>query len=103
MFFLQLSGAAIFVSVSESVLSNRVINYISQYVPGVDAARVALAGATSFRDLVPAEYVDGIVREYNEALTQVFEIAVVMACLTAVGSLAMEWRSVKEGKMEVGA
>ena len=103
MFFLQLCGAAVFVSVAESVLSNRVINYISQHVPNVDAAQVALAGATSFRGLVPAEYVSGIVREYNEALTQVFEIALVMACLTTVGSLAMEWRSVKGKKMEVGA
>ena len=103
MFFLQLFGAAVFVSVGNSVLTNRLISYISRHVPGVDAAEVALAGATSFRSLVPAEYVAGVVQEYNTALTQVFEIALVMACLTTLGSLAVEWRSVKGKKIEIGA
>ena len=103
MFFLQLFGAAVFVSVGESVLTNRVISYISRHVPGVDAAEVALAGATSFRSVVPAEYVPGIVQEYNTALTQVFEIALVMACLTTLGSLAMEGWSVMGKKLDVGA
>ncbi|KAM0795927.1 major facilitator superfamily, partial [Usnea florida] len=103
MFFFQLFGAAVFVSVGESVLTNRVISYISRHVPGVDAAEVAMAGATSFRSVVPAQYVRGIVQEYNMALKQVFEMALVMACLTTLGSLAVEWRSVKGKKMEVGA
>ena len=71
-------------------------------MPGVDAVEVAMAGATSFRSVVPAEYVPGIVQEYNTALTQVFGIALVMACLTTLGSLVVEWRSAKGRKIEVG-
>ena len=103
MFFLQLFGAAVFVSVGESVLTNRLVNYIGQHVPGVSAEDFAAAGATNFRSIIPEEYLPGVIREYNTALTQVFEIAVVMACLTAIGSLAMEWKSVKVKKIQGGA
>ena len=72
-------------------------------MPGVDAAQIAAAGATSFRSTIPEEYLPGVVEAYNAALTQIFEIALVMACLTTIGSLAMEWRSVKGKKIEVGA
>ena len=72
-------------------------------MPGVDAAQIAAAGATSFRSTIPAEYLPGVVEAYNAALTQIFEIALVMACLTTIGSLAMEWKSVKGKKIEVGA
>lgn len=93
--FMQLFGAAVFVSVGQSVLTNRLVSYISRVVPGVDAAAVASTGATNLQRAIPPEYLPGVVQVYNHALTQIFELVLVMACLTSIGSLAMEWRSVK--------
>ena len=99
-FFLQLFGAAIFVSVGEALMNNRVVTYIAHNVPGVDAAAATQAGATSLGAVIPAQYIAGVVAEYNTALTQIFVIIVVMACLTFVGSAAIEWKSVKNKKQE---
>ena len=103
MIFLQLFGAAIFVSVGESVLTNKLVSYISRNVPGVDAVAAAGAGATNIRKVVPAEYLFGVLQVYNDALTQVFKIVLVMACLTTIGSVAIEWRSVKDKPTEIVA
>jgi MFS family permease len=101
--FMQLFGASIFVSAGDSVLTNRVVNYISQNIPGVDAVAAANAGATNIRNIIPAENLHGILQVYNDAITQVFEIALVMACLTTIGSAAMEWKSVKGKKLDMAA
>lgn len=97
-FFLQLFGAAIFVSVGEAVVTNKVVTYISNHVPGVDSRAVTASGATNLSNVIPKQYLNGLIREYNDALTQVFLIIVVMACLTTIGSIAVEWKSVKAEK-----
>lgn len=101
--FMQLFGAAVFVSVGESVLTNKLVSYIGQVVPGVDAVAVASTGATNLQNVIPPEYLHGVIEVYNHALTQVFEIVLVMACLTIIGSLAMEWNSVKGKQVEMSA
>ncbi len=103
MIFLQLFGAAMFVSVGESVLTNRLVSFISRNVPSVDAVAAVGAGATNIRNVIPAESLHGVLQAYNDALTQIFEIVLVMACLTAIGSVAMEWRSVKGKSTEIMA
>lgn len=100
--FMQLFGAAIFVSVGESVLTNKLISYISRVVPGVDAVAVASTGATNLQNVIPSQYLHGVLLVYNNAVTQIFVLVTVMACLTSVGSVAMEWKSVKGKKTETG-
>lgn len=101
--FMQLFGAAIFVSVGESLVTNRLVSYISRTVPGVDAVAVASSGATNIQHAIPAEYLQGVIQTYNEGLVQVFKLVLAMACLTSIGSVAMEWKSVKEKKPEAAA
>ena len=100
MIFMQLFGAAVFVSVGESVLINRLVSHISQVMPGLDAVKVAISGATNLQNVIPPEFLPGVIVVYNDALTQVFQIVLVMACLTTIGSVAMEWKSVKEKPTE---
>lgn len=101
--FMQLFGAAIFVSVGESVLTNKLVSYISRVIPDVDAAAVASTGATSLGTVIPAQYLHGVLEVYNYALTQIFVLVLVMACLTVIGSAAMEWRSVKGKQVAMAA
>ena len=96
--FMQLLGASIFISVSESVLTNKLISYISQHIPGVDPTAVARSGATELQNLIPPAYLPGAIQAYNDGVVQIFKIALVLACLTSIGSVAMQWRSVKEEK-----
>lgn len=101
--FMQLFGAAIFVSVGESVLTNKLVSYISANVPGVDAVSIASTGATNIRNAIPPQYLAGVIQVYDTAITQIFILVTVMACLTLIGSVAMEWKSVKGKKIEMGA
>ena len=101
--FMQLFGAAVFVSVGESLLTNKLVSCISQVVPGVDAVAVASAGATNIQNFIPPEYLHGVILVYNDALMQVFKLVTAMACLTSIGSLAMEWKSVKEKQTQTSA
>lgn len=74
----------------ESVLTNKLVSYINQNVQGVDAVAALSAGATNIRKVIPAEYLHVVLQAYNNALTQVFEMVLVMACLTTIGSVALE-------------
>ena len=97
MFFGQNVGGALFVSVGQNVLSNRLAKSLSQ-VAGVDPAAVVNAGATNLRAMVPPQTLDAVLKDYGNALTNVFYVAVAVSCLSLVGALCMEWESVKGRK-----
>lgn len=94
MFFSQLLGGAIFVSVGQNVLNNELSKRLSS-LPGFDAEKVQSSGATSLTNL-PDSIKPKVLREYNESLRKVFQVGLIMACLSIFGALLMEWRSVKE-------
>jgi hypothetical protein len=100
--FMQLFDAAILVSVRESVLTNNLVSSISQVVPGVDAVAISSSGATNIKNAVREEYLHGVIQVYNDGLVEVFKLVLVMACLTSIGSSAMEWKSVKEKQTDGG-
>ena len=52
------------------------------------------SGATS---LLPAALKTTVLVAYNESLRQLFRVGLILACVTMLGALAMEWRSVKKG------
>ncbi len=94
MFFSQLLGGAIFISVGQNVLDNQLIQRLSS-VPGFSPAFIKNSGATSFTDL-PDGIRQTVLLAYNEALRTVFQVGLVLVCLTIFGALALEWRSVKK-------
>lgn len=51
-------------------------------------------GATQLRSYVPEQYVAQTVVAYNQALVKTFYAALVVACLSALGTVGMEWKSV---------
>jgi hypothetical protein len=64
-------------------------------VPSVDPSIVLRAGATSLKDAVAPAVVDAVIFVYNQALVSAFYVATVAACLSVVGTLAIEWKSIK--------
>jgi hypothetical protein len=98
--FIQTFGGALFVSVSQNVFTNRLVSGLLEEARGFDSSMILRLGATTLKKAVPPEYLPGVLIAYNRALTQTFYVAVAMSCLTVIGSLSLEWKSVKEKKVE---
>ncbi|MCJ1396364.1 MFS sugar transporter [Xylographa bjoerkii] len=101
--FSQTLGGAIFVSVAQSIFTNKLLSGIIATVPSVDPALVLATGATSLQSAVSPKDLPGVLLAYNGALDQVFYIAVAMATLSTFGALGMEWKSVKGKKVDAMA
>lgn len=95
MFFAQWLGGAVFVSVGQNVLSNKLVEGL-RVLPGFDIGWVTESGATDLRHVVPEKALGIVLEVYNGALTRTFDIALAMSCAAIVGALAMEWKSVKK-------
>jgi hypothetical protein len=94
--FFQNFGPAIMLSAGNNVLNERLLEYIGALgIEGLDTVAVVKTGATAIRTLVPAEHLGSVVGAYNMALRKTFEVALIMSCLSLVGAVFMEWKSVK--------
>ncbi len=103
--FLQTLGGALFVSVGQTVFAGRLgrrLAAVAADVPGLDPAAVLASGATDLQHAMPPEYAPAIVRAYSDSLAGAFLVAAGLAAASAFGSLAVEWKSVREKKTGVG-
>ncbi|ESZ95339.1 DHA14-like major facilitator [Sclerotinia borealis F-4128] len=100
--FCQTLGGALFVSIGQNVFTNKLSQNLAHYVPDLNPAVVLSTGATSIQQNIDPEFLAGVTISYNDALTQSFLVAAVMAALTIIGSLAIEWKSVKGKNIEMG-
>lgn len=99
--FAQMFGGALFVSVAENRFTNTLIGGLEK-IPGIDATAVVSKGATQIGSLITDPDVLHEVRVvYNGALTKAFQVALIMSCLSVLGTIGMEWKSVKGKKVEV--
>lgn len=101
--FVQTLGGALFVSIGENIFTNKLVQNLAKYAPSIDPKIVLSTGATSIQSTIDKAQLPGVTLAYNNALVQSFLTAAVMAALTIVGSLTIEWRSVKGKKIEMGA
>ncbi|KAJ9148806.1 DHA14-like major facilitator [Coniochaeta hoffmannii] len=101
--FMQTLGGALFVSVSQNVFTNKLVQYVREYVPGLDPAVVLGTGATAIQHTIRPDQLAGVTQAYSDALTQTFIVFVAMGTLSIVGALVIEWKSVKGKKIEMAA
>ncbi|KAJ7075565.1 major facilitator superfamily domain-containing protein [Mycena belliarum] len=99
--FMQTLGGALFVSVGQNVFTNKLVSGLASNVPGVNPSIVLNAGATSLRSAVDAQSLPAVLEVYNQALVSAYYVSVAMACLSIVGALAIEWRSIKGKNIEM--
>ncbi|GAP89073.1 putative MFS aflatoxin efflux [Rosellinia necatrix] len=95
MFFSQILGGAIFVSVGQNVLNNQLVQRLAG-IPGFSPRLIQSGGATSLIDSFPNEYRHDVLVAYNESLRTVFRVGLVLATVSVLGAASMEWRSVKK-------
>lgn len=65
-------GGALFVSLGQTVLINRLPPALAKYLPQVSPQAVINAGATNARGSVPESVLPDLILAYNQAITQVF-------------------------------
>ena len=103
MMFTNQFGGALFISVAQSIFTNRLLSGLAKAVPNLNPGIVLATGATSLKDAIDPRYLGAVLVVYNRAITNTFYISVAMASLSIIGALAMEWKSVKGKKVEAVA
>ena len=96
-------GGALFVAVGQNLFTNHLAANLATDVPILNPDIVLKTGATSLRDTVGSESLDGVLLAYNDALVTTYYVAVAMASLSIIGALGMEWKSVKGKKIDAAA
>ena len=95
--FCSLLGGALFTSVAKNRFSNALISNAaaSPELRNIDPTVLSNAGATELSSLVPASALPALLTAYNGAVTQTFEVALILGCLTVLAIPFMQWISVK--------
>lgn len=96
-FFMQQLGGSIFLSVSQNIFSNALVNRLSG-VANLDTETIVNTGATNLRTIVPASELSVVVDAYSYSLTRVFVMAAALSAVMILGPLALEWKSIKNDK-----
>lgn len=98
--FVQTLGASIWLAVSQAVFENRLLADLRgvDLGPTLQPADLLNIGATNVANVVPAAALPAVLNAFDNALSRTYLLATAMAATTMVGSLAMEWKSVKKSK-----
>lgn len=96
-FFGQTLGGAIFISVAQNVFTNKLKDGL-MLIKGLDVPLVLDTGATDIRNVVPTQLLGEVLVEFNGALMDALRVGLAMACLSILGALCIEWRSIKNGE-----
>ncbi len=95
MLFAQSFGPAVAVAIAQVLFTNQLSTNLGGLVPGLSRANIENNGLTEIVMSVPPAKVRGVLVGVDESLIQTWYLVVGLACATMVGSLLIEWRSVK--------
>lgn len=100
--FVQTMGGALFVSVGQTVFTNKLVSELAAKVPGLDPTQVLAAGATNLQHTLSPDLIPAVILSYSNALTTAFIVGTALCAFTIFGSVTIEWKSVKGKNVEVG-
>jgi MFS family permease len=95
MLFTNTLFGAIFVSVGQNVLDSQLISRLAG-ISSVSSEEIQTAGVTGVLTVIPPQDHAAALGAYNDSLRTCFEVALILACISIIGGLTMEWRSVKK-------
>lgn len=99
--FLQILGGPLFVAVAQNIFARELIgNLEALNIPDFSSSDVINGGATSIRAMVSESSLANVLVAYNDALVKVFQLSLVLGCLSMIGALGIEWKSVKAKKAD---
>lgn len=96
--FAQNFGPALFVSIAQTIFTNQLEHNLHHLAPEMNATSIANMGLSDLKSHVSPENLGKVLLGFDHSLMQTWYLAVGLTCTTMIGSLAMEWRSVKQKK-----
>ncbi|KAK4494670.1 hypothetical protein PRZ48_014026 [Zasmidium cellare] len=94
--FGQSMGPAVFISMAQVIFTNLLSSGLRDVVPGLSPKFIEERGLGDIASSVPAAQRGLVLSRIDESLTHTWYLSVALACTTVVGSLLVEWRSVKQ-------
>jgi MFS family permease len=96
--FAQQFGPALFLLAAQSIFTSRLSTNLHDLAPRWNATTIEAMGLTDLKNQIGADDLGAVLTGIDTSLAQTWYLAVGLTCLTMVGSVAMEWRSVKDKK-----
>ena len=87
----QTLGGVVSLSVSKAIFSGVLSSSVAKQIPTADRSLVLDTGATNFRGVVPAEFLDRFLKLYNDAIVKTWYFCLALACVSVLGAAGMEW------------
>ena len=101
-YFSQSLGGSIAVSIGSNIFNNGLISGLeAAKIPNLDPSAIVNAGATELRSIVSQQDLPIVLEIYNTAVMGAFKVALAFACVSIVGAVGMEFRSVKKAKKSI--
>lgn len=91
-------GGTVFVSVCQTILSSTLQSQLAQQIPGLDVSAIVHAGATDLAKLIPTDKLPLFHIIYNQAIVNVWYVALGVSAFAFMASWFVEWKSVKGQK-----
>ncbi|KAJ6115716.1 hypothetical protein N7523_006133 [Penicillium sp. IBT 18751x] len=98
--FTQEIGGIVALSIAQNMFTNRLTRNLTREVPGLDPQIVLNHGALGIKNIVTEGQTAGVKSAYNEAIIDVYYLALALTCLTVVCAVLIEWKSVWKEKKE---
>lgn len=96
--FSQTFGGAIFITVANVILTNKLRDELVDRLPHLDAQRIIDAGAAGVRDVVPQVDLPGALASYAKAVDAVFYLAVAASVAMFFTSWGIGWKDIRKKK-----
>lgn len=94
--FGQSMGPAVFISVAQVIFTNLLSTSLQVVVPGLSPKFIEEHGLGDIANGVTGSQRGLVLNGIDQSLTHTWYLAVALGCTTVVGSLLVEWRSVKQ-------
>ncbi len=101
MLFSQTLFGAIFASVGQNVLDSQLVKRLAG-ITSITGEQIQTAGVTGLFEIIPPEHHTAALKAYNDSLRVCYQVALIVTCLSILGAVFMEWRSVKDNKGNAG-
>lgn len=89
-------GSSLFISASSALFQNRLVAELKEHSPSTNVGSLENIGLSEIRKIVGPARLRDVLFGYDAAVTQTLYLPMALTLLGLVGSLTMEWRSVKQ-------
>lgn len=96
MLFAQHFGPAVCIAIAQVTFTNNLSTNLNHLLPGQNSTNIEGSGLTDIVSSVPPAQKREMLTGVDKSLIQTWYLVVGLACATMIGSLLMEWRSVKK-------